>query len=83
MMPVFSVNMKCVFKVYFPFVFIQVFSFVIPAHLFVLLYKEAVLVMSRNPFSMKADIYEGFRCVSMHKMSVEFENDCGLFIFSS
>ncbi len=32
---------------------------------------------------MKADIYEGFRCVSMHKTSVEFENVCGLFIFSS
>ncbi len=49
-MPVFSVNMKCVFKVYFPFVFIQVFCFVIPAHNFVLLYKEAVLVVLRNPF---------------------------------
>lgn len=24
---------------------------------------------------MKADIYEGFRCMSVHKTSVEFEND--------
>lgn len=39
-MPVFSVNMRCLFKVYFQFVFIQGFCFVIPAHLFVLLCKE-------------------------------------------
>lgn len=71
-MPVFSVNTRCLFKVFFfQFVFIQVFCFVIPAHLFVLLCKEADL-----------DIYEGFRCVSMHTTSAEFENVCGLFFFS-
>lgn len=90
-MPVFSVNTRCLFMVYFFGLFSFIFCF-IPAHLFVLLCKVAIMVALRNPFFLKdkADIYEGFGCVPVHKMNLYvclsyliFENVCVLFVLSS
>lgn len=66
--------------------------FVIPAHLFVLLSKIAIMVALRNPFFVKdkTDNYEGFGSMPMHKTNhyvcvlyLRFENVCALFVLSS